>query len=47
VTQMNSSAGVRFKGLVKGNPRGLGANWFSFKPFKFYSFKCIQNLQNS
>jgi hypothetical protein len=29
MTQMNSSAGVWFKVLVKGNPRGLGANWFS------------------
>jgi hypothetical protein len=26
VTQMNSSIGVRFKGLVEGNHRGLGAN---------------------
>jgi hypothetical protein len=26
VTQRNSSAGVRFKGLVKGKPRGLGTN---------------------
>jgi hypothetical protein len=26
VTQRNSTAGVRFKGLVKGNPRGLVTN---------------------
>jgi hypothetical protein len=26
VTQRNSSTGARFKGLVKGKPRGLGAN---------------------
>jgi hypothetical protein len=35
VTQRNSSAGVRFKGLVKGNPRGLGANWFSLNLLSF------------
>jgi hypothetical protein len=35
VTQRNSSAGVRFKELVEGNPRGLGANWFSLNPFNF------------
>jgi hypothetical protein len=39
VTQMNSLAGVWFKELVKGNPRGLGVNWFFIKPFKHYSFK--------
>jgi hypothetical protein len=31
----NSSAGVWFKGLVKGNPRGLGANWFSLNLLNF------------
>jgi hypothetical protein len=35
VAQRNSSGGVRSKGLVEGNPRGLGANWFSLNPFKF------------
>jgi hypothetical protein len=35
VTQRNSSAGVRFKGLVKENPRGLGANWFSLNLLNF------------
>jgi hypothetical protein len=35
VTQMNSSAGVRFKGLVKGNTRGLRANWFSLNLLNF------------
>jgi hypothetical protein len=35
VTQRNSSAGVRFKGLVKGNPRGLGANWFPLNLLNF------------
>jgi hypothetical protein len=29
VIQRNSSAGVWFRVLVKGNHRGLGANWFS------------------
>jgi hypothetical protein len=29
VTQRNSSAGVWFKGLVKGNPKGLGVSCFS------------------
>jgi hypothetical protein len=29
VTQRNSLAEVWFKELVKGNPRGLGVNWFS------------------
>jgi hypothetical protein len=28
-TQGNSSAGAQLKGIVKGNPRGLGANLFS------------------
>jgi hypothetical protein len=35
VTQRNSSTGVRFKGLVKGNPRGLNANWFSLNLLSF------------
>jgi hypothetical protein len=47
VTQMNSSTGIWFKDLVKGKPRGLGVNMFFFKPFKHYSFKCRQSLQNS
>jgi hypothetical protein len=47
VTQGNSSAGAPLKEIVKGNPRGLGANLFFLKPLKFYSFKLINNLQNS
>jgi hypothetical protein len=35
VTQGNSSAGAPFKGLVKGNPMGLGANRFFHKPLSF------------
>jgi hypothetical protein len=35
VTQGNSSAGAPFKGLVKGKPRGLGANRFFHKPLSF------------
>jgi hypothetical protein len=35
VTQRNSSTGVQFKGLVKENPRGLGASWFSLNLLKF------------
>jgi hypothetical protein len=29
VTHGNSSAGAPLKEIVKGNPRGLGTNWFS------------------
>jgi hypothetical protein len=32
---------------LKGKPRGLGVNWFFIKPFKHYSFKYRQSLQNS
>jgi hypothetical protein len=31
----NSSAGAPLKGIVKGNPRGLGANWFSLNLLSF------------
>jgi hypothetical protein len=35
VTQRNSSAGAPLKGIVKGNPRGLGANGFSLNLLSF------------
>jgi hypothetical protein len=35
VTQGNSSAGAPLKGIVKGNPRGLGANLFSLNLLSF------------
>jgi hypothetical protein len=34
-TQGNSSAGAQLKGIVKGNPRGLGANLFSLNLLSF------------
>ena len=35
VTQGNSSAGAPLKEIVRGNPRGLGANWFSLNLLSF------------
>jgi hypothetical protein len=35
VTQGNSSAGAPLKKIVKGNPRGLGANLFSLNLLSF------------
>jgi hypothetical protein len=33
VTQANSGAGVEMSGLIWNEPRVLGVNWFSRKPF--------------
>jgi hypothetical protein len=35
VTQGNSSVGAPLKEIVRGNPRGLGTNWFSLNLLSF------------
>jgi hypothetical protein len=35
VTQRNSSAGAPLKEIVRGNPTGLGANWFFLNLLSF------------
>jgi hypothetical protein len=45
MTHRNSSAGVWFKELVKGNPRGFGANWFSLNLLNFILLKAYRTCK--